>query len=312
METALFRNEGPVCQARQKFSIKNPATGVEIETYPLMNREDVDQMVATARAAFAAWSAISFAERRRVLTRAAEYLADNAGRYATEIAAENGKTKVDAMISEIGSMTMESQRQIVQAQLEDALSKGAKLAFPIQPRPDDKGLWFPPTLLLDGTPDMKVFQDETFGPLKIVMAYDTEDEAIQLANSVQYGLSGCVFTHDPGEGRRIAKWLKTGSVNINDVLLTYAIPSLPFGGIKKSGLGYYHGKMGIRAFTDVKSITENYIPLKRELYWYPMLGDTDKILEAAFKALFSGKTIQRVRGWITLLLKAPRILRSIM
>jgi hypothetical protein len=101
-------------------------------------------------------------------------------------------------------------------------------------------------------------------------------------------------------------------VNVNDCLLTYAVPSLPFGGVKESGIGYYHGEMGIRAFTDVKSITETYLPVKREIYWYPMLKDTDKILETMYKVLFSGSIRSRVWGCLSLMGKLPKILRSMM
>lgn len=517
--------------ARRTFVIKNPATGLEIESYPLMNKEDVDRVVATARKNFETWSKSSFAERKRILTNASQHLAANAGKFAEQIAAENGKTKVDALLcdvycavdllkhtanhaekylkpvkglpgtmvvplrknsyifqpkgvvgvispwnypfglsmspvisaiaagntvilkpssqttrsgmivkeifdngglpegvlqvltgsgsltgqaliehpdldmlfftgstevglevsaqaakrlipvilelggkdvaiitknadleraahgvawgafvntgqtcigteivlvdrtvyepfmekflpivkglkpgkgaGELGSMTMDSQRQIIQAQLEDALQKGAKVIYSGPPAPDDKGLWCTPTLLTNVTPDMDVFHEETFGPLKAIMTYDTLKEAIKLANSVKYGLSGCVYSKDSKEGNWVAEKLKVGSVNINDCLCTFAMPALPFGGVKKSGLGYYHGEIGLRAFTDIKSITENTLPMKKELQWYPVLDDTVEILEEVIHLLYSGKMLRRIVAYFKLLPKFPRIIKSI-
>ncbi|HQP31181.1 MAG TPA: aldehyde dehydrogenase family protein, partial [Deltaproteobacteria bacterium] len=219
--------------------------------------------------------------------------------------------KLGKGVGELGSMTMESQRKIVLAQLEDAVRKGAKVIYSGPSVPDDKGLWCTPTLLGDVTPDMDVFREETFGPLKGIIAYDTLEEAIGLANSVKYGLSGCVYTKDMKEGNYVAEQLKVGSVNINDCLCTFAMPALPFGGVKKSGLGYYHGEIGLRAFTDIKSITENTLPMKKELQWYPVLDDTVEILEEVIHLLYSGNFFRRIQAYLKLLPKVPKIIKSI-
>ncbi|MCX6006715.1 MAG: aldehyde dehydrogenase family protein, partial [Chloroflexi bacterium] len=116
-----------------------------------------------------------------------------------------------------------------------------------------EGMCFPPVVLTDVTLDMKLMKEETFGPLLPVIPYDNIDEAIKIANSTTYGLSGAVFTKDMEEGRKIASRIKTGSVNINDALITFAAPALPFGGVKESGVGCYHSDVGLRAFTNIKS-----------------------------------------------------------
>jgi succinate-semialdehyde dehydrogenase/glutarate-semialdehyde dehydrogenase len=196
---------------------------------------------------------------------------------------------------EVGSMTMASQLRIVEEQLEDARKKGARVLTGGK-RPDLPGMFFYPTLLADTTPEMKVRTDETFGPLKPIIPFDTIDEAIALANSSEYGLSGSVYTQDREEGQRIARQLKTGSVNINEGLMTQAFPGLPFGGVKKSGLGRSHGIEGLRAFTDLKSITEYYGKVKRELIWYPMPEGGDRLAEQIIRIFFSGGVLQKLGG----------------
>ncbi|RJP76501.1 MAG: aldehyde dehydrogenase family protein [Desulfobacteraceae bacterium] len=195
---------------------------------------------------------------------------------------------------QVGSMTMRSQFRIVEEQLKDALEKGASVLVGGKVDRDQKGLYFPPTILVDTTPDMLVRKEETFGPLLPVIPYDSLEEAVRMANQSEYGLSGSVFTTDMDEGRWVANRLKTGSVNINDVLVTYAYPSLPFGGVKKSGIGSYHGEIGLRAFTNVKSVTEFGWNLKRELFWYPVPEGGDKVAASLLAALFSGNPLRRL------------------
>jgi hypothetical protein len=130
--------------------------------------------------------------------------------------------------------------------------------------------------------------------VKPLVPYDSLDEAIAIANRTEYGLSGSVYTQDLEEGRAIAARLKTGSVNINDALITYAHPGLPFGGVKNSGVGRYHGKMGLRAFTNIKSITEFGWKWKREPFWYPLPEHSDLVAADTLKALFSRKPLTRL------------------
>jgi len=183
-------------------------------------------------------------------------------------------------------MTMASQRSLVEEQLTDARAKGAKVIMGGE-RPVGPGYFYPPTILLDTTPDMILRKEETFGPLKPVIPFDTVEEAILMANNSEYGLSGSVWTRDLKEGRKIAARIKTGSVNINDAMMTPAIPSLPFGGVKQSGIGRKHGVEGVRAFCDIKSITEYGGRIKRELILYPVPEQADILLEKIMLVLFA-------------------------
>ena len=212
---------------------------------------------------------------------------------------------------EIGAMTMSSQLKIVEEQLNDAKEKGAKVIAGGE-RPSGPGLFYPPTLLIDTTSEMKVRKEETFGPLKPIIAFDSIEEAIQIANDSEYGLSGSVWTRNMEEGRRIAARIKTGSVNINDALMTPAFPSLPFGGVKKSGIARNHGMEGLRNFTDIKSITEYSGKIKRRIFWYPVPEQADLLLEKALMAMFSNKTWLRFKAMVSTLPMLRGILKELL
>ncbi len=209
-------------------------------------------------------------------------------------------------VGEVGSMTMESQYKIVERQVEDAVAKGAKLLPEGVLNCRLSGMCHPPVVLTDVTEDMKVMKEETFGPLLPVMPYDDIEDAIRIANSTTYGLSGAVFTRDMEEGRRIASKIRTGSVNINDALITFAVPGLPFGGVKESGIGCYHSEVGIRAFTNIKSITECKNGNKKEFYQYPaMLGAEEGLLDA-LRFMYTQSNSQKMRSFFKVM---PFLLR---
>ena len=218
--------------------------------------------------------------------------------------------KVGKRTGEIGAMTMASQLKIVEEQLEDAKRKGAKVVAG-GGRPKGPGLFYPPTLLVDTTAEMIVRKEETFGPLKPIIPFDSIDEAIRIANDSEYGLSGSVWTQDREEGRRIAARIKTGSVNINDSLMTPAIPSLPFGGVNKSGIGRNHGMEGLRAFTDIKSITEFGGKMKREFFWYPVPEQTERLMEKLMVVMFSNQKGLRFKAVLSLLPMLRGMLKSL-
>jgi delta 1-pyrroline-5-carboxylate dehydrogenase len=134
---------------------------------------------------------------------------------------------------------------------------------------------------------MKIWKEETFGPILPIIAFDTPEEAVEMANSTPYGLGGSVFSEDMEEARWYAARIETGSVNINDCLVTYALPSLPFGGVKASGLGAYHGEMGLRSFCRVKSVTEFKGLYAKEFFHYPVSSWVKESMQALLVLLYS-------------------------
>ncbi|BBB31825.1 succinate-semialdehyde dehydrogenase (NADP+) [Thermotomaculum hydrothermale] len=190
------------------------------------------------------------------------------------------KNEVEKIPKEdLGAVINSIQFEKIEYHIEDALKKRAELVCGGK-RLDD--YHFEPTVLKDITPDMKVFYEETFGPILGVMKFNSEEELIKIANSLEYGLNGSIWTKDRNKAERIAKKLDTGTMCINDCLTNYLITDLPFGGVKKSGIGRVHGVEGVRAFAKMQSITVRKFGLKKELWWYPY---SKKIINLFLKAI---------------------------
>ena len=115
------------------------------------------------------------------------------------------------------------------------------------------GTFYEPTILADVSPKAKILHDETFGPALPIVPFDTEEEAIALANDTPFGLAAYFFTRDIGRAFRVSEGLEYGIVGVNDPLPTG--PQIPFGGYKESGLGRENGSMGIEEFLEVKAVT---------------------------------------------------------
>lgn len=116
------------------------------------------------------------------------------------------------------------------------------------------GNWVHPALFANVRNDMRIAQEEVFGPLLSVIPFETEEEAIRIANDSAYGLAGCVFTTDVSRAFRVARAVKSGSIGVNGFA---SIPNAPFGGIKRSGVGREGGWSTIEAFTELKTINFN-------------------------------------------------------
>src|SRR5437762_3297766 len=141
---------------------------------------------------------------------------------------------------EIGALTLERQRKIVEEHVADAVAKGAHVLTGGKPAAGP-GWFYPPTVISGVDHTMRVMREETFGPVLPVMAVPSLDEAIRLANDSDYGLTASGWTRDPATAGRLERELQAGVVTINDCVYTFGEPSAPWGGFKKSGLGRAHG-----------------------------------------------------------------------
>ena len=155
--------------------------------------------------------------------------------------------------TDIGPMIGDSFRVKVEEHIADAVEKGARVLVGGK-RPSDKkrGFFLEPAVLVDVDHSMKVMQEETFGPAIPVMAYDSFDEAIALANDTEYGLGACLYSHDARKVRRFYEEVRAGTIWINDPLTdNYAGP---FGGMKMSGIGRELGIEGLEEFWETKHV----------------------------------------------------------
>lgn len=150
----------------------------------------------------------------------------------------------------IGPLITEQQLTKVDAHVKDAISKGATLVT----GGNNQSLFYSPTILADVNSTMKVYAEETFGPVCIVIPVDSTEEAIEIANSTSYGLSSAVITKDMSSAFKVAMELESGAVHINDSCV-YDEPMIPFGGVKESGMGREGGKYSIEEYSELKWIT---------------------------------------------------------
>ena len=118
--------------------------------------------------------------------------------------------------------------------------------------PDGPGYWFPPTVLCPVDLGDRAVTDEIFGPVAAVIPFDTEEEAIHLANETIYGLSGSIWTRDGGKALRVARAIDTGVLSINSN--TSVRVATPFGGFKQSGVGRELGPHALEHYTELKNV----------------------------------------------------------
>jgi aldehyde dehydrogenase (NAD+) len=152
----------------------------------------------------------------------------------------------------LGPLVSAGQRERVRGYLAKGVADGARVVTGGLDAPvPDKGFFVAPTVLADVDPDSVVAQEEIFGPVLAVLAYDDEDEAVAIANNSRYGLAGGVWSGNPERAMRVARRLRTGAVDINGGAFN---PIAPFGGYKQSGVGRELGAHGLAEFQQVKAI----------------------------------------------------------
>lgn len=154
--------------------------------------------------------------------------------------------------TEIGPLVSKRQLELLEVQVKDAVDKGAKMVTGGKRPPGRVGAYFEPTILTGIKRDMKVWQEEVFGPVLPIATFKTEVEAIELANDTKYGLGGYLFTKNEKRNERVVSQIKTGMISVNGV--SYLEPTDPFGGYKMSGIGREHGRFGLEDLTQVKVV----------------------------------------------------------
>ncbi len=156
--------------------------------------------------------------------------------------------------TEIGPLVAERQQERVDKYIALGQEEGARVVVGGNGRPDgiSKGWYVQPTVFADVSNDMRIAQEEIFGPVLAVIPYDDVDDAVRIANDSEFGLAGSVWTGDPGgAGMDVARRVRTGTYGINQYSMDFVAP---FGGFKASGIGREFGKEGLEHYLEVKSI----------------------------------------------------------
>jgi aldehyde dehydrogenase (NAD+) len=158
--------------------------------------------------------------------------------------------------SAIGPMVSQKQYERVQSYIRKGIEEGAEVLAGGTGHPDgfDAGYFVKPTVFVNVTNDMAIAQEEIFGPVLCIITYDSEDDAIRIANDSRYGLHGAVLGNDLQRARRVASQIQSGRVVINGMIDD---PQAPWGGFKYSGVGREYGRYGIDAFLETRAILES-------------------------------------------------------
>lgn len=153
----------------------------------------------------------------------------------------------------LGPLASAAQRDRVQSYIQKGLDEGAKLVAGGLGAPEglDTGFYVKPTVFSEVTPEMTIAQEEIFGPVLSILPYDSEDDAVAIANGVVYGLAGGVWSADADRATAFARKMRTGQVEINGGAFN---PNAPFGGYKQSGVGREYGRHGFEEFLEIKAM----------------------------------------------------------
>lgn len=153
---------------------------------------------------------------------------------------------------DVGPQAREDLRDNLHRQVTESVQKGAEIKLGGE-IPDQKGFYYPPTVLVGVGPGMPAYEEELFGPVAAIIKADDEEDAIKIANDTTYGLGSAIFTSDKQKGEQIAAhYLEAGSAFVNDFV--HSDPRLPFGGIKESGYGRELSPWGIKEFLNLKTV----------------------------------------------------------
>jgi succinate-semialdehyde dehydrogenase/glutarate-semialdehyde dehydrogenase len=198
--------------------------------------------------------------------------------------------------TDIGPLIHERQLQIVEAYVEDAKARGARILTGGARVPELGKNFYRPTVLADVTHQMRIMREETFGPVLPVMAFASDEEAVRLANDSEYGLAASVWTRDAQRGQRLARQIEAGTVMVNDVLSCFGISEAPHGGWKSSGIGRTHGRFGLEEMVRLKYLDVDRLPGMKKVWWYGYGERFAQQMEGFLDLQFARSLRARLRG----------------
>jgi acyl-CoA reductase-like NAD-dependent aldehyde dehydrogenase len=185
----------------------------------------------------------------------------------------------------------------VAEKVKDALDKGAVIWSESDEVEEVEGDQVRATLLVRVDQSMRIMREETHGPLIGVMKVDDIDRAVELANDSELGLTASVWSRDHRRAQEIARRIQAGVVMINDHMLSHAMPEVPWGGFKASGIGRTHGELGFAEMTQPQCIVDDHLHgAKRNMWWYPHDDAVYEGMHGVIDLLYSHNIWRRISG----------------
>ena len=178
----------------------------------------------------------------------------NANEFIEKFVQKTEKLKVGDPLSEdtdLGPIVNASGLKTIDSQVKDSVKEGAEILTGGE-RIGSKGYFYRPTLLKNVSLNMRVAQEEVFGPVAPIFVANDEIDAVRLANNSQYGLGASIWTEDLDKAENLSKMVRSGMVTVNNVVISD--PRMPFGGVKKSGFGRELSRFSMLEFVNIKSI----------------------------------------------------------
>jgi acyl-CoA reductase-like NAD-dependent aldehyde dehydrogenase len=198
--------------------------------------------------------------------------------------------------TDVGPLIRPQHVQRMSDLVNDAVARGARVLCGGNPRPDVGSNFFEPTVIAGVDASMKLFQEETFGPILAVQTVKDADEAIARANDSNFALAASVWTSDAKRGQAIAARLRAGAVMVNDAISYFGIAEAPHGGCGASGWGRTHGKAGLLEMVQPKYIDVDRLPGTEKPWWYRYGADLERAADAFLKFEFGGGVAAKLRN----------------
>jgi acyl-CoA reductase-like NAD-dependent aldehyde dehydrogenase len=193
---------------------------------------------------------------------------------------------------DVGAMSNERQLRIVEDHVRDAQEKGADILVGGHRDRQSSGWFHQPTVMTNVNHSMKVMRDETFGPVLPIMTFKSDEEAVQLANDSIYGLTASIWSGNLGRAQRLAKQIEAGTVMVNEVVYTHAIAQTPWGGVKQSGYGRTHGRMGLLEMVSPRHIHVNRVPWVADIWWFRYSRQAAQLFRGLAQRFTTGSIIR--------------------
>lgn len=193
---------------------------------------------------------------------------------------------------DLGPLSSERQLEIVEDHVSEAITRGARILTGGRRAVELGQLFYEPTVLIDVGHSMSIMRDETFGPILPVMVVESEQEAVRLANDTSFGLTASVWTRDIARGRRVAELLEAGTVTVNEVMYTHGIPQTPWGGIKQSGMGRTHGRLGLLELVQPVHVHVNRLSMIPDVWWFHYTSQAAQLFKGMARRFASGSLLQ--------------------